>query len=685
MPSPGKQPTTWGQYEHGSRSGSVGSTGSHVQWAVDARDEEGGHQLFPRISNLRSAGGVNSIDNFARSWTRAAAFHQITPARPSFRFQSDTHPDGTTAGEFPEGFYEDDSQAGLDSPSGYDGDQSAIGSPNSRGGFMRPDMDPRNTSDPFRDTAIATSTDESGTPDHDLDQGVTARLLQHRRASFRSDSGPLSIEPSIGSQFGGSYGTMYGSVGSRRNSTMRHAARLWEERQREGERVALGEGVTLDKDFIPGDDEGASLIIREVEEDGVKYTAVVGQSTLPQTIFNSVNVLIGVGLLSLPLALKYCGWVLGMSFFLAAVLVTQHTAKLLAKCLDVDSSLVTFADLAYVSFGSRARIAVSVLFSVELIAACVALVILFADSLDALIPGLSLVTWKIICGIILIPLVFLPLRLLSFTSVLGIICCFGITISVLADGFIKEEQPGSLLSPATTYAWPEHWGTLLLGFGLLMSPWGGHSVFPNIYRDMRHPHKYHRAVNITYVFTYLLDLLMAVVGLLMFGDGVREEITSNILMTPGYPQWISIFIVICVAIIPLTKAPLNARPVLSTLEVIIGLHISQDPGPQNPHATTRLPLATRQFFRILLTIALIVIFVFLAIVFPAFDRIMALLGSVCCFSGCIILPLAFHLKLFYKDMGPGERLYGWVCMSISTLLAIASTIAAILPRDVVGY
>lgn len=35
----------------------------------------------------------------------------------------------------------------------------------------------------------------------------------------------------------------------------------------------------------------------------------------------------------------------------------------------------------------------------------------------------------------------------------------------------------------------------------LLAPWGGHGVFPNIYRDMRHPHKYPRAVNTTYVFT----------------------------------------------------------------------------------------------------------------------------------------------------------------------------------------
>ena len=114
-----------------------------------------------------------------------------------------------------------------------------------------------------------------------------------------------------------------------------------------------------------------------------------------------------------------------MIFFVFAAISTQYTAKILAKCLDVDSSLITFADLAYVSFGSKARVATSVLFCLELIAACVALVVLFADSLNALMPGVwgDVLGWKIICGFVLVPLTFLPLRLLSFTSVLGILCC----------------------------------------------------------------------------------------------------------------------------------------------------------------------------------------------------------------------------------------------------------------------
>lgn len=170
--------------------------------------------------------------------------------------------------------------------------------------------------------------------------------------------------------------------------------------------------------------EEEPLLSKQSQEGKLETVDVLrGRSTLPQTIFNSVNTLIGSGMLSLPLAMKYSGWFLGMFFFLFASIATSYTAKLLAKCLNVDNTLFNFADLAYISFGGRARVAVSILFCLELVAACVALVILFADSMNALIEPFGVTESKILCGLILMPLSFVPLRFLSFSSVLGIVCC----------------------------------------------------------------------------------------------------------------------------------------------------------------------------------------------------------------------------------------------------------------------
>lgn len=610
-----------------------GSPGRHDQQG-DLRRRRSSMSM--RLNAIGDVGGVNSINNFARSWQRAAGFFEITPVRASFRIEPEDEP----------------------------------------GAFLREGLSPAQDQQSLLRAALE---QEGGSPSNNvfdeengaseetylLPQNVEQRL--HKTRSFRDES-IFTIEPSLASPFGGSYGTTYGSLPARATEvSMRHAGRLLTEEQLKG--VAEPE------------QEREPLIVKQIEEGGQIINVVIGKSTLPQTIFNSVNVLIGVGLLSLPLALKYSGWIIGMIFFLYSAVATSYTAKLLAKCLDVDSSLITFADLAYVSFGHRARVATSILFTVELVATCVALVILFADSLDALVPGWGTEAWKVVCGLLVIPLGFLPLRLLSFTSVLGILCCLGIVLAVWIDGAIKPHQPGSLREPATQYLFPSNWLTVPLSFGLLMSPWGGHSVFPNIYRDMRHPYKYRKSVNITYIFTYLLDLGMACAGLLMFGDSIRDEITSNIFLTKGYPAAINVFIAICIAIIPLTKVPLNARPIITTLEILAGL---DNRALAQSSSMTGMSSMNRGILKFLLRICTTVLFVLIAIVFPSFDRIMTLLGSVACFTICIILPLAFHLKLFGKELGTLEKALNWTLMGVSAIMAILGTVFAFFPREMLG-
>lgn len=259
--------------------------------------------------------------------------------------------------------------------------------------------------------------------------------------------------------------------------------------------------------------------------------------------------------------------------------------------------------------------------------------------------------------------------------------CFGITIAVWLDGLIKPEAPGSIRQPMTQYLFPDNWMTIPLSFGLLMSPWGGHSVFPNIYRDMRHPYKYRKAVDVTYIFTFIIDLGMACAGILMFGDTARDEVTNNIFLTEGYPPALSVFIAICIAIIPLTKVPLNARPIVSTLEVLFGLDTRSLAVTSSLDGTSGF---YRGLWKITLRIVTIVIFVVIAILFPSFDRIMTLLGSVACFSICIILPLAFHLKLFSKEIPAGEKMMNWVLIVISTIMAVVSTVFACLPKELIG-
>lgn len=50
---------------------------------------------------------------------------------------------------------------------------------------------------------------------------------------------------------------------------------------------------------------------------------------------------------------------------------------------------------------------------------------------------------------------------------------------------------------------------------------------------------------------------MGVIGYLLYGGELKDELTKNMLATPSYPRGLKIFILVLVAILPLTKFPLQ--------------------------------------------------------------------------------------------------------------------------------
>jgi vesicular inhibitory amino acid transporter len=126
----------------------------------------------------------------------------------------------------------------------------------------------------------------------------------------------------------------------------------------------------------------------------------------------------------------------------------------------------------------------------------------------------------------------------------------------------------------------------------------------------------------------------------MFGDSVRDEITSNILMETSYPRALTLLMCLCIAIIPLTKIPLNARPIVATLEVLLGLHQQSVALPAEAHPSVRggwlgWGMGVRGVMKVGVRVGVVLLFLGIAVVFPAFDSIMAFMGSALCFTICV--------------------------------------------------
>ncbi|KAI9091479.1 transmembrane amino acid transporter protein-domain-containing protein [Phlyctochytrium arcticum] len=419
-------------------------------------------------------------------------------------------------------------------------------------------------------------------------------------------------------------------------------------------------------------------------------------SSYAQTIFNSVNLLMGIGILSLPFAFRITGWVIGIAFLVLCCTMTHHTAGLLALCLDFPKYMAglaarkattttnaateytplvsfppltrrppaTYGDIGELAYGEHGRNFISVLFCLELAAASVALIILASDSVTALFPALNPLLVKIAALVITMPLTYpTSLSWASYGSLIGLIALANLMIIVVWDGTTTTESPGSLLVPAQTHMWPERWELVPLAIGLIMASFSGHAVFPNIYRDMKEPKKYNSMLNASYIITFTVCLMLASAGYLMFGDFTMPELTQNLPLVPSYNKVLTHMTLFLTAINPLTKYPLSVNPINVQIEHTLHLLFpSLIPSP--PHSLLlRLPIRTCTSLLILL----------IAITFPNFHSLMSLTGSLFACAVCVVFPSLCYLKLYGPALGMRAKCLEWAIVGVGVVCGSVGT------------
>lgn len=120
---------------------------------------------------------------------------------------------------------------------------------------------------------------------------------------------------------------------------------------------------------------------------------------------------------------------------------------------------------------------------------------------------------------------------------------------------------------------------------------------------------------------------------------------------------------------------------MGTIEVLFG--INPQPIP-HAHETGGSNETVHAASRIAIRVLTVILMVIIAIVFPHFDRIMALVGSCLCFTICIILPLAFYLKIFGAEIPLAERVFDWGLLIVSSAMAVVGTVWVFLSEEQIG-
>jgi len=442
-------------------------------------------------------------------------------------------------------------------------------------------------------------------------------------------------------------------------------------------------------------DEGRGLLISEesgnfLQENHFGDAQDVSESlsSFGQTLFNACNVLMGVGLLSLPYAIRLAGW-MGVGVLVFLSLLTCYTAKILGKIQDYVPSeklrdgpraytIDGFHDMGQLVFGVYGKLLISVLFICETFGFCCVFLIIEGENLSHQLGHMAYFeSWQKTDFMTLSAVIFLPscllrnLSWLAYFSAVGVMSSFCLLFGVLATGLMNIEPnadfckgapscTGSLYTPSQTDT--AHMENLLQMLGLVMVGFSGHAVFPTLRNDMANKEDYPQMVNVTYAVTSVAYFTMACCGYLMFGNSAQPEVTVN-MSTDTVIAQVIIWIVI---VNPITKFALDLAPIALGLEAFLTVSF-------------RIPEKSRLFLFLsgIIRILLVGLALIIVISAPSFATVLGVMGSLCSFTMSVSFPCWCYARLFWEHLGWPERIFNLVGAAFGVICAILGTWASL--------
>ncbi|XP_068400569.1 solute carrier family 38 member 6 isoform X2 [Eschrichtius robustus] len=370
------------------------------------------------------------------------------------------------------------------------------------------------------------------------------------------------------------------------------------------------------------------------------------------SVFNLMNAIMGSGILGLAYVMAHTG-ILGFSFLLLIVALLASYSVHLLLSLCIQTAVTSYEDLGLFAFGLPGKVVVAGTIIIQNIGAMSSYLLIIKTELPAAISeflsGDHNGSWYldgetlliIICVAIVFPLTLLPkIGFLGYTSSLSFF--FMVFFALVISNATDDCKPKLFhFSKESAYAIPT------MAFSFLCHT----SILP-IYCELQRPSKkrMQNVTNTAIALSFLIYFISALFGYLTFYDSVASELLQ------GYSKYLPHDVVVmtvklCILFAVLLTVPLIHFPARKALMMMF---FSNFPFSWIRHS--------------LITVALNIIIVLLAIYVPDIRNVFGVVGSSTSTCLIFVFPGLFYLKLSREDFLSWKKFGAFVLLIFGILV-----------------
>ncbi|XP_054231424.1 solute carrier family 38 member 6 isoform X7 [Homo sapiens] len=374
------------------------------------------------------------------------------------------------------------------------------------------------------------------------------------------------------------------------------------------------------------------------------------------SVFNLMNAIMGSGILGLAYVMANTG-VFGFSFLLltVALLASYSVHLLLSMCIQ--TAVTSYEDLGLFAFGLPGKLVVAGTIIIQNIGAMSSYLLIIKTELPAAIAefltgdysrywyldGQTLLI--IICVGIVFPLALLPkIGFLGYTSSLSFFFMMFFALVVIIK---KWSIPCPLTLNYVEKGFQSAYALPTMAFSFLCHT----SILP-IYCELQSPSKkrMQNVTNTAIALSFLIYFISALFGYLTFYDKVESELLK------GYSKYLSHDVVVmtvklCILFAVLLTVPLIHFPARKAVTMMF---------------FSNFPFSWIRHF--LITLALNIIIVLLAIYVPDIRNVFGVVGASTSTCLIFIFPGLFYLKLSREDFLSWKKLGAFVLLIFGILV-----------------